>query len=470
MSVPALLVLTSPSSDETREADRLVRRLQGYNPANLMHEEYYDGTFRAEQFGFSIPPNMQHLDAVAGWGGTVVDVLEERLDWLGWRGVNDDTLGLSQVFSDNLLGVESGMGHLDSLIYGTSFVAVGRGASGEPSPLVTVQSPLTTTAEWDRRTRRVSQAIAVVVEGGKIVRVTRYTAAETTIFDLDESGVYSVVERDQHNLGRVPVVQVANRMRASDTSGRSEITAAVRYYTDSAVRTLTGMEVHREFYQAPQRWAMNVDPSKFVGADGKKVSPWQSVQGRVWAVPPNEDGEPAPTVGQFTPASPTPYIEQVKNLATLLAAEAGMPTSYLGYASDNPASADAIRAGEARLVKRAERRQTVFGQAWLEVGRLALLVRDGAVPDEFSDVSVRWRDASTPTRAASADEAVKLIGASVLTSDSTVTYDRIGLSPEEQRQLTIDKRRSSGASVIDALVAQAPPEAPDVRAFDGGGA
>ena len=44
-----------------------------------------------------------------------------------------------------------------------------------------------------------------------------------------------------------------NRMRASDVSGRSEITPAVRYYTEAAVRTLTGMEVHREVYQAPQR-------------------------------------------------------------------------------------------------------------------------------------------------------------------------------------------------------------------------
>ena len=451
MSVPALLALTAPSSDETRDADRLVRRLQAYNTPNTLHESYYDGTFKAEQFGFSIPPNMQHLDAVAGWGGTVVDVLEERLDWLGWRGVNDDALGLSQVFADNQLGPESGMGHLDALIYGTSFVTVGRGADGEPSPLVTVQSPRTTTAEWDRRRRRVSQAVAVTVDGGRIVRVTRYTDTETTTFDVDEAGRYSVVERDQHGLGRVPVVQMANRMRASDTSGRSEITSAVRYYTDSAVRTLTGMEVHREFYQAPQRWAMNVDPSKFTDSDGRTASPWQSIQGRVWAVPPNDDGEAQPSVGQFTPASPTPYIDQVKNLATLLAAEAGMPTSYLGYASDNPASADAIRAGEARLVKRAERRQTVFGAAWLEVGRLALLVRDGAIPDEFGGISVRWRDASTPTRAASADEAVKLIGAGVLTPGSSVTYDRIGLSPEEQRTLDADKRRASGVGVLAAL-------------------
>ena len=76
------------------------------------------------------------------------------------------------------------------------------------------------------------------------------------------------------------------------------------------------------------------------------------------------------------------------------------------WTTGNPASADAIRAGEARLVKRAERRQVSFGRAWLEVGRLALLVRDGVVPDSFSSLGTRWRDAATPTRAAAADEAL----------------------------------------------------------------
>jgi len=183
------------------------------------------------------------------------------------------------------------------------------------------------------------------------------------------------------------------------------------------------------------------------------VSPWTSIMGRLWNIPPNEDPDaPAPDVKQFSPASPAPYIDQVKGYATLLAAEAGIPPAYLGFQTDNPASADAIRAGEARLIKRAERRQTVFGRAWLEVGKVALLVRDGAVSPRFDEsVSAKWRDAATPTRAASADEAVKLIGSGVLPADSSVTYDRVGLSPAEQRQVAADNRRSAGRAVLAAL-------------------
>jgi hypothetical protein len=95
-----------------------------------------------------------------------------------------------------------------------------------------------------------------------------------------------------------------------------------------------------------------------------------------------------------------------------------------------------------------------FGLAWLEVARLALMIRDGSVdPNVFRQVSVSWRDASTPTRAAAADEAAKLIGAGVLPPDSSVTLDRIGLTPQEQQQLTIDRRRSTVSSLLAKLQA-----------------
>ena len=129
-----------------------------------------------------------------------------------------------------------------------------------------------------------------------------------------------------------------------------------------------------------------------------------------------------------------------------------MPAHYLGFQTDNPASADAIRAGESRLVKRAERRQAAFGRSWLEIARLALLVRDGRVPTDFDDtISAKWGDPATPTRSAAADEAVKMVGSGILPADSTVLYDRIGLDPDEQRTLLREKRRATGTNVLQQL-------------------
>lgn len=466
--VPNVLRLSTATDDERAEIEAQLQRLAVVNAANDEAQKRYSGEWVAAQFGISIPPRMQGLHTVAGWCGTVVDVLEERLDWLGWSSDRDDDYGLNEIYALNNLDVDSGMAHIDSLIFGLSFVSVGSGFDGEPSPLITPHSPMAMTGTWDRRTRRLSSAVATVSKDGQVVEATLYTPEQTVIFEKQQ-GLWVAVDRDRHNLGRLPVVAVPNRVRGSREVGRSEITRAVRYYADAAARTLLGLEVNREFYNAPQRIGLNVDDSMFEDESGNPVSPWTSIQGRVWNIPPNPDPDgPEPKVLQFDPASPAPYIDQVKGYAQLLAAEAGIPAAYLGFTTENPASADAIRAGEARLVKRAERRQAAFGRAWLEVGRLALLIRDGAVPDDYVNVTARWRDAATPTRAASADEALKLTSGDnpILPPDSTVTYDRIGLTPAEQRQVEADKRRAGGRLIGQTLAQRARAAAAAVN--DGG--
>lgn len=448
IAAPAFLSLSGVTEDERLFIERGVSQIGHYRVANDEALSFFEGSFVAQQFGISIPPSMQGVATPVGWGGTVVETLEERLDWQGWHHEDDD-FGLRAVYDDNMLDVESGMVHVDALTFGVTLVGVGTGVDGEPDPLVTAHSPLSSTGFWDRRTRRLSGAVAVDGVGeGKTV--TAYHPDETTIFEL-RGGRWRVLDRDQHRLGRVPVVMVPNRIRGSRETGRSEITKPIRYYCEAAARTLLGMEVSREFYNAPKVVALNVEESAFQNADGTPSSQWSAIQGRIWTLPPAEEGEQAPDVKQLSAASPTPYLDQVKGYATYVAAEAGIPVTQFGFATDNPPSADAIRAQEARLVKRAERRQTTFGRAWLEVGRLALLVRDGEVPDTYNQVTAKWRDAATPTRAAAADEAAKLIGSGVLPTDSTVTYDRVGLSEAEQRQVESDKRRAAGRAVLNRV-------------------
>ena len=53
------------------------------------------------------------------------------------------------------------------------------------------------------------------------------------------------------------------------------------------------------------------------------------------------------------------------------------------------------------------------------------------------------------------DETTKYVGAGVLPADSKVTYDRMGLTPQEQRQLVADKRRANAQATLSALAAAA---------------
>lgn len=456
--VAVALPLLSLSKSEDDRAMALRHKLQKVALHNREKSDLYEGKRSAEDLGISAPEGLPELvQAVIGWPGTVVDVLEERLEFRGWTGA--DGLDLDVVYRDNHMDVEAGRGHLDSLIYGVGFITVGRGFPGEPEILVSVESTESCTVEWDYRLRRAKSALSQTRdENGVIVMETLYLPDETILFE-QHRGEMKVANRDRHRLGRVPVARMLNRDRASDVSGRSEITRPVVYLTDAAIRTLCGMEINREFYTSPKWTALNADPEVFgmsqdnSDTENRKAG-WKATSGRMNVVPPQEDANGNPVdvkLHEFRPAPPTPYIEQVKSYSQLLAAESGIPAPYLGFVTDNPSSADSIRQQEYRLVKRAERRQKSFGAAWREVALLSLLLRGGVDPARFRDVGVSWRDPATPTRAAASDEVMKYISVGVLKPDSEVTWDRAGFSAQEQQQLRRERREALVDTVMNTL-------------------
>jgi hypothetical protein len=438
--------------DELSIVEHLFRKLQSHDAKNAELGRYYEGKNRLKDLRISIPPQLTAVQSVVGWAGTAVDVLEERLDLEGYIG--GDSFELNEIFRANELDLESTLGHRDALTFGTGFIVVGKGQNGEPDPLITIESPTVMTAHYDMRARRLSAALLVHRTATGAAQFGTLYLPDVNITLEYANGTWFDVDRDEHRLGRVLVASLPNNPRSSDPYGRSEITPAVRSYTDSAMRTLLGAEIAREFYSAPQRYILGAPEDIFTDADGNALNPWTVYQGRYLGVPANEDGQ-VPQVGQFSANSTSPYFEQVRAYAQLLAAETAIPSSYLGFQTDNPSSADAIRQMEARLVKRAERRQKQFGRTWAEVARLALLVRDGSIPAEASSIRPIWRDASTPTRAAAADEAVKLIAAGVLLGDSEVTYNRIGLTDSDKEVLKAEKRVARATNLVGNLAAAA---------------
>jgi hypothetical protein len=439
----------SLTADELGLIQFLFKQLQSHDSKNIHLERYYEGRQRLKDLRISIPPQLTAVESVVGWAGTAVDVLEERLDLEGFIG--PEMLGINEIFRANELDLESSMGHKDALIYGTGFVTVGRGREGEADPLITIESPKKMTTLYDLRTRRLSAALLVNrSDNGSPQSGTLYTINENIFIEYGGRN-WVEVDRDIHNLGRVMVSQLPNNPRTGDPFGQSEITAAVRSYTDAAMRTLLGAEVAREFYSAPQRYILGANEDTFLDSDGKPLNSWTVYQGRVLGIPYNEAEGVMPQVGQFNANDTRPYFEQIRAYAQLLAAETAIPASYLGFQTDNPSSADAIRQMEARLVKRAERRQRQFGRTWSEIARLALLVRDGSIPPEAQDIRPIWRDASTPTRAAAADEAVKLIAAGVLLPNSEITYNRIGLTETDKQVLRAEKEVAQATSLIANL-------------------
>lgn len=89
----------------------------------------------------------------------------------------------------------------------------------------------------------------------------------------------------------------------------------------------------------------------------------------------DEDGD-SPKMGQFAQQSMTPYIEQLKMFAALFAGETGLTVDDLGFVSDNPSSAEAIKASHENLRLTARKAQRNFGSVFLNVGYLAACLRD----------------------------------------------------------------------------------------------
>ena len=89
----------------------------------------------------------------------------------------------------------------------------------------------------------------------------------------------------------------------------------------------------------------------------------------------DEDGD-SPHIGQFTQQSMSPYTEQLRTFAALFAGETGLTIDDLGFVTDNPSSAEAIKASHENLRLIARKAQKTFGSGFLNVGYLAACVRD----------------------------------------------------------------------------------------------
>lgn len=463
--------------DEANIVARLRKRLNQTLQINILKGRYYDGKQNTYHLKLSIPEQLgRSVEVVNGWAGKVVDSVEERIDFRGWDSTGD-IMGLDDVYTDNFLGVEASRAQLDSLIYGVSFLAVGTGvaANNEPDILITAESPMRSTMLWDYRARQAEAGmIRTYDERGRMIMETVYLRDETITMERNDDGsTWQVTGRDRHNRHRVPMVRLLNRDRASDMTGRSEITPPIRYYVDAAVRTLLGMEVNREFYTTPQTYALNVRPEKFgvqpnmTDAQKKRLG-WKIIMGHVNILPPNEVGEAPADIKQLTPAPPTPYIEQVKCYAQLVSSDSGVPANYFGFTTDIAPSSDSIVAADYPLIRKAERRLGSSAIAMLDLAAVIMLWRDGSVNrDKLRALRCNYANPATPTQAAMADSTQKLIVSEVLSPDGKVTYDRMGLSPAEQAQNDIDKRKWRARKLSESMALQAAQPRPGGTNHDG---
>lgn len=427
---------------------------------------YYESQYRPRAIGLATPPEMRHLLAAIGWCRVYLDSLEERLDIEGFRlagqdGKPDDRLWSWWQYND--LDEWSGLGHLEAMIHGRAFITIAEPDPNDPlmdpdKPIIRVESANNLWAEVDPRTHRVKQAIRVFRNDDGTIDPDRYTIyLPNKTFGLVRSvnvnptlTGWDIEWETEHNLGIVPVVPILNRARLTERYGKSEITEELRSTTDAAARILMNMQATAELMAIPQRLLFGVSKEQLLGTGPDALSSFQAYIARILAI-----DEPGATAHQFSAAELRNFADALEVLAKEAAKYTGLPPHYLAFASDNPASAEAIRSAETRLVKKSERKQKIFGGAWEQAMRIAMLMMDGELPDDAHRLETVWRDPATPTFAAKADAVVKLVSAPTQSGEQLIPNEfariELGYSVEQRRQMDQMDKETPRRQLTDLL-------------------
>lgn len=437
---------------------------------------YYEGNQPLSYMAPELQAELQETvrQVVINWPRLVVDSLEERLDVEGFRfpGEPSADAELWRIWQANDMDGQSQQGHLDALVMGRAYVVVGSRADDPETPLITVESPLDMHAERDPQTREVTAAIkrwCEETETGKVDHVALYRPNATSWWVKERGDWVEDPEhaRDDHEIGEVMVEVLANRPRLKCPDGASELQDVIPL-SDAACKIATDMMVSAEYHATPRRVAFGFGEEDFVDANGRRVSAFSRIIGRMWATEKNRKEDGADVI-QFNEASLSNFHETLKQLATLVASLTGMPPHFMGYATDNPASADAIRSSETRLVKRAERRQRGDGGTWERVNRKVLRIKTGVWDPRARALETLWRDASTPTVAQVADAAVKKFTAKIVPlrqtrEDLGYTQAQIARMEEQDREAAEDAMQRILAGDLAALDAGPKPPPDEVVA------
>jgi len=389
---------------ELQELRRLDAHYEGEQPLSYMHPELIQQL------------EGQVRQVVLFWPQLVVDSVAERLKLEGFRRPDqvsgDDRLW--EIWEANDMDAGAARAHVEALVLGRSYVTVGApDVPGDP-PVITDESALDVIATTDPRTRETSAAVrrwcsdGVQQQAGSADMATLYLPDATYGFEKQKNGSWLQISEDLHELGAVPVVPITNRARRKRPLGVSEL-RPVLPLSDAACKIATDMMVGANFHALPKYWATGMSESDFEDEQGNPTSVWKNVVGRMWATE-----EENAKLGQFASSDLSNFHKTLDALAQLVSSLYGLPPHYLGFSTDNPASAEGIKSAEARLNLRAEVKQGMFDAGHEQVMRLAMRIHTGSWDESLKRLTTAWRDPSTPTIAQAADAATKAFQAGIV--------------------------------------------------------
>lgn len=420
MTSPTLLQAVKLTDDENDLMQRLYHGMGQLRAKDKRLDAYYEGQQRVDQLGIAIPPELRRFETVVNWCRVGVDEVERRQDVkdIYLPGEIESSAPLKEGWAANNLDSEVPLLLKECLIFGRGFMTVGTNEDDDEHPLITVESPRQMSALVEQRRRRMMGALREYKDWDGTRRRTLYLP-DSTIWMVQGGRGWEIEDRDDHNLGRVPVVLFLNRRRLGQWTGTSEM-ADIIPLVDAAVRALTNLQIGAETHSLPPKYALGVAAGDFVDAQtGKALTTWETYFTSFMASA-NKDAK----IGQLQGSSLDNFHDTVNHYAHLVASVTGLPLRYLGQQSVNPAAEGAIRAEEARFVKNVERKEVDSGVGIGWTMALYERIRTGEWIDG-NQIKTQWHDPGTPTFSQRADGVQKLHGGGPILSRQG-SWDELG--------------------------------------------
>lgn len=376
--------------DEYRGIDYLKRKLKNKRGRVLLRYRFYDMKQGRRQLSRVIPPWLRGAyETTVGWNTKSVDSLADRLVFLGF---DDDTdfYGANEIFRQNNPDVFYDTVIKESLIASCSFIQIAHGDI--------TNMPKLSVLTADNATGIIDEQTGFLKEGYAVLDRDKYGNPTLEAYFTKEGTKY--IQKGEEELEENPteyplLIPAAFRPDAKRPFGHSRISRATMAYQEQAQNVLELAQISADFYSYPQRYATGLSP------DTDPLVPWKAAVTAFLGFEKDEDGD-KPTVGQFTQQSMSPYVEQIRMAASMFAGETGLTLDDLGFPTENPSSAEAIKAAHESLRLTARRAQKVYGATFARVGYLAACLRDEQSYDKalMAEMKALWEPVFEPDAAA----------------------------------------------------------------------
>lgn len=348
--------------------------------------KYYEMKNVVYDFGISTPPDLRYWMGTLGWCGKAVDSLADRLSF---REFGNDVFDMNGVYKSNNMDVLVDSAILGALISSCDFIYIAADTDGYPQ--MRVIDGRHATGIIDPLTNMLKEGYAVIEfdENDNPITEAYFVPGMTTVYENGKA-VSNVPNAAPYPL-LVPVIYRPDAVRPF---GHSRISRACMSIVSSAIRTVKRSEIAAEFYSYPQRYILGMDEN------AEEMDKWKAAMSTMLRIDKDEDGG-HPVVGQFQQQSMTPHAEQLRMFAGLFAGETGLTLDDLGFPSQNPSSAEAIKSSHETLRLTASKAQKTLGVGLLNAGYLAACVRDDYpyLRRQVNETVLKWEPIFEPDAA-----------------------------------------------------------------------